>query len=179
MAYSDNKPAIARALLANNLNQNKVKALGYNWGEVWKTAKAMKKGYKPPPEGGTSDATQTVDPNNPARPPQVKTAVKEEVKGLGVALDEKAKQKAAVQFTIGTLRVDLDLRPLYDAYLYWQDMVVKNGLQDGNFCEGVKDCVKTCWEILNHKRAEQEGIGVEPMIQAEQEDTDVGVGRAT
>lgn len=173
MAYADRKPEIARALLANNLNQNKVKALGHNWGEVWKTAKAIKRGYKPPPEGGQSE--QVVEPTEGQVRTQAVRTKPDEVKGAALLL-EKPTDKAAIQFSIGALRITMDLKELYDAYLYWQDMVVKNGLQDGNFCEGLKECVRICWEILNRKRIEREGIGVEPITQSQQEKEDVRVG---
>jgi len=161
--------------------QNRVQKLGFNGFEVNKVFRALESGRyplpKPQSEGGGSNEKQTV--TNPDNPPRPQGGKPEEVKGLSLTLEgDKSKQKdAAVVFTIGSLRIVLDLKPLYDAYLYWDQIVVENGIQDGNFCEGIKDCVKTCWEMLNHKRAEEQGMGIlNQSIRLQQEEPSGRVG---
>lgn len=67
--------------------------------------------------------------------------------------------KGAIVFTLGEHKISLNPQYLYDAYLYYQDIVVKEDINE-EFSLVIRDCVKSAWERLNHHRAEKQGATI-------------------
>lgn len=67
--------------------------------------------------------------------------------------------KGAILFTLGEHKILLNPQYLYDAYLYYQDIVVKEDINE-EFSLVIRDCVKSAWERLNHRRAESQGATI-------------------
>ncbi|GAI07900.1 unnamed protein product [marine sediment metagenome] len=61
--------------------------------------------------------------------------------------------RGAIVFTLGEHQISLNPQHLYDAYLYYEDMTLRESV-DEEFSLVIKDCVKVAWERLNHRRDE-------------------------
>ncbi|GAI82953.1 unnamed protein product, partial [marine sediment metagenome] len=61
--------------------------------------------------------------------------------------------KGAIVFALGEHKISLNPQHLYDAYLYYEDMMLRESV-DEEFSLVIKDCVKVAWERLNHCRDE-------------------------
>ena len=67
--------------------------------------------------------------------------------------------RGAIVFTLGEHNISLNPQYLYDAYLYYKDIVLREDI-DEEFSLVIKDCVKSAWERLNHNRAEKQGVSI-------------------
>ena len=67
--------------------------------------------------------------------------------------------KGAIIFTLGEHRISLNPQHLYDAYLYYEDIVLRHDLEV-EFSLALKDSMKYAWERLNQSKAEREGISI-------------------
>lgn len=65
----------------------------------------------------------------------------------------------AIVFIFGEHKIPLDPQHLYDAYLYYEDIMLRNGI-DEDFSLAIKDCVKYVWGRLNQHRNEAEGAKI-------------------
>lgn len=65
----------------------------------------------------------------------------------------------AIVFTLGEHKISLSPQHLYDAYLYYEDIVVRHDI-DEEFSLAIKDSMKYVWERLNQHKGEKEGISI-------------------
>lgn len=61
--------------------------------------------------------------------------------------------KGAIIFTLGEHQISLNPQYLYDAYLYYEDIVLRENI-DVEFSVAIKDCLKYAWERLNQHRGQ-------------------------
>jgi hypothetical protein len=61
----------------------------------------------------------------------------------------------AIVFTLGQHRISLNPQHLYDAYLYYEDIKVRHGVEE-EFSEAIKVAMKYVWEQLNRQKAMKE-----------------------
>jgi len=59
--------------------------------------------------------------------------------------------KGAIVFTLGEHQIPLNPQYLYDAYLYYKDIVVRHDI-DEEFSLVIKDCLKYVWERFNKQQ---------------------------
>lgn len=67
--------------------------------------------------------------------------------------------QGAIVFILGEHKIPLNPQHLYDAYLYYEDIALRNGI-DEEFSLVIKDSVKFVWERFNQHRNEAEGVKV-------------------
>lgn len=58
--------------------------------------------------------------------------------------------RGAIVFTLGEHQISLNPQHLYDAYLYYEDIVLKHDI-DQEFSSAIKDSMKYVWEQLNQQ----------------------------
>lgn len=67
--------------------------------------------------------------------------------------------QGAIVFIFGEHKIELNPQHLYDAYLYYEDIVIRHDI-DVEFSLALKDSMKYAWERLNRHKAESEGVKI-------------------
>lgn len=69
------------------------------------------------------------------------------------------KSPGSIIFTLGQHEISLNPQHLYDAYLYYEDIVIRHDI-DEEFSLAIKDSLKYVWQRFNEHKAEKEGISI-------------------
>ncbi len=92
-------------------------------------------------------------------PKKVRTIAKQEEKLGGELATILQPGRGAIIFSLGENKISLNPQHLYDAYLYYEDMALRHGL-DEEFSLALKISMKYVWERFNRAKAEEEGISI-------------------
>ncbi len=109
------------------------------------------------------EAAKTAPPSAPEGKPVGDGQKKDGLKEGGDMTSIRQPAHGAIQFIMGEQKIMIDPSELYDAFMYYRDMVAHHNIHEP-FTKVIKTSVKYIWELLNRQQAQEQPAGITPKI---------------
>ncbi len=109
------------------------------------------------------EAAKAAPPSAPGEKPPGTGQKPEALKEGGNLASVRQPTAGAVQFVLGKEEIILQPAELYDAYLYYRDMVAHQNIHEP-FTKVLKTSIKYIWELLNRQQAREQPASITPKI---------------
>jgi len=144
--WTDLQRQIAEVVLRHRTEEGS----GYNFSAVQEDLPNASKGR-------ISEVAKALRENGWAIPAKEEKAAQERSGGSLVTVVQPI--RGAIIFTLGEHKISLNPQHLYDAYLYYEDILVRHDI-DEDFSLALKDSMKYVWERLNRHKGENQGVSI-------------------
>ncbi len=114
------------------------------------------------------EAAKAAPPSDPGKKPEGDGDKKDGLKEGGPLTTIRQPAHGAVQFIMGKQEILVDPAELYDAFMYYRDMVVNHNVHEP-FTKVIKTSVKYVWGLLNQQQSQVQPASVRMVIQQEVE----------
>ncbi len=113
------------------------------------------------------EQTKTAPPSAPEGKPVGDGQKKDGLKEGGDMTSIRQPAHGAIQFIMGEQKIMIDPSELYDAFMYYRDMVAHHNIHEP-FTKVIKTSVKYVWELLNQQQAREQPASVRMVIPQEE-----------
>ncbi len=109
------------------------------------------------------EAAKAAPPSDPGKKPEGDGNKKDGLKEGGDMTSIRQPAHGAIQFKMGTQEIIIDPAELYDAFMYYRDMVAHQNIHEP-FTKVLKTSIKYIWELLNRQQAREQPASITPKI---------------
>ncbi len=127
------------------------------------TAEKLKAEQEEQEKKKKEEAAKATPPSGTEDKPKGDGHKKDGLKEGGEMTSIRQPTAGAVQFIMGKQEIIIDPAELYDAFMYYRDMVTHHDITDP-FTFVLKDCIKRVWEIFNRQQAQERTADIRMVV---------------